>query len=176
MRDILPDVLAPALNIIFCGTAAGNESARQGAYYAHPGNKFWRTLHLIGLTPRQLRPTDFAEVLQYGVGLTDLAKYVSGNDDTLSPYDFDPDALLIKIRSLQPKVLAFTSKTAGSIFLRSKRIGFGLQPEALGITRIYVLPSPSGLAQRSWNIEYWSEAADFARSQPTIQSSDREPL
>ena len=93
MKDILPDVLMSGLKIVFCGTAAGNESARQGAYYAHPGNKFWRTLHVIGLTPRKLRPAEFAEVLEYGIGLTDLAKYVSGNDDTLSPRDFDPAAL-----------------------------------------------------------------------------------
>lgn len=163
MKDILPDVLAPGLKIVFCGTAAGNESARQGAYYAHPGNKFWQTLQLVGLTPRQLRPVEFAEVLQYGIGLTDLAKYVSGNDDTLSPNDFDPASLATKINHLCPKVLAFTSKTAGSIFLGSKRIAFGLQPESLGTTRFFVLPSPSGLARRSWDIAPWMAAAELAR-------------
>lgn len=163
MRDILPDVLMPELNIVFCGTAAGNESARQGAYYAHPGNRFWNTIYTVGLTPRQLRPAEFAEVLRYGIGLTDLAKYVSGNDDTLSPHDFDPAALADKIQQLRPRVLAFTSKTAGSIFLRSKRISFGLQPETMGTTRIFVLPSPSGLARRSWDITHWNAAAAFAR-------------
>ena len=163
MKDVLPDVLMPDLSIVFCGTAAGNESARQGAYYAHPGNKFWSTLYAVGLTPRQLRPTEFAEVLRYSVGLTDLAKFVSGNDDTLNPHDFDPLALADKIYRLRPKVLAFTSKTAGSIFLKSKRITFGLQPETFGATSIFVLPSPSGLARRSWDIAHWSAAAAFAR-------------
>jgi double-stranded uracil-DNA glycosylase len=176
MKDILPDVLAPGLSIVFCGTAAGNESARQKAYYAHPGNKFWRTLYAVGLTPRQLRPVEFAEVLHYGIGLTDLAKYVSGNDNTLSPHDFDPAALLNKIHILRPKVLAFTSKTAGSIFLRSKRIAFGLQPEKIGTASVFVLPSPSGLAQRSWEIAHWGAAAEFARSLPTVQSTGHEPL
>ena len=173
MKDILPDVLTLNLNIVFCGTAAGNESARQGAYYAHPGNKFWSTLYTVGLTPRQLRPAEFAEVLHYGIGLTDLAKFVSGNDDTLSPQDFDPSALADKIYSLRPKVLAFTSKTAGSIFLRSKRIVFGLQPEMIGTTSMFVLPSPSGLARRSWDIAHWSAAAAFVR--PTINSSVDQP-
>lgn len=173
MRDILPDVLSPDLNIIFCGTAAGNESARQGAYYAHPGNKFWSTLYTVGLTPRQLHPAEFAEVMRYGVGLTDLAKYVSGNDDTLNPHDFDPMALADKVYRLRPKVLAFTSKTAGSIFLGSKRIAFGLQPKTIGATSVFVLPSPSGLARRSWDIAHWEAAAAFVR--PTVNGSIDRP-
>jgi TDG/mug DNA glycosylase family protein len=166
MKDILPDIIAPGLNIVFCGTAAGNESARQRAYYAHPGNKFWPTLYAIGLTPRQLRPAEFPEVQHYGIGLTDLAKFVSGNDDTLNPLDFDAAALAEKIGSTQPKVLAFTSKNAGSIFLRSRRIGFGLQMETIGTTRIFILPSPSGLARRSWDIRHWEAAAAFAKALP----------
>lgn len=170
MKDVLPDILAPGLNIVFCGTAAGNESARQGAYYAHPGNKFWSTLYMVGLTPRLLRPVEFAQVKDYGIGLTDLAKFVSGNDDTLSPHDFDTEALAEKIGRLQPKVMAFTSKTAGSIFLNSKRITFGLQPEKIGTTCVFVLPSPSGLARRSWDIRYWKSAAEFAHSLPPTSS------
>ena len=53
---VLPDVLAPGLRIVFCGTAAGTVSARRGAYYAHPQNRFWPALHAVGLTPRLMRP------------------------------------------------------------------------------------------------------------------------
>ena len=35
---VLPDVLGPGLRIVFCGMAAGDRSAREGAYYADPGN------------------------------------------------------------------------------------------------------------------------------------------
>ena len=41
---ILPDVLQPGLALVFCGTAAGKRSAAERAYYAHPGNMFWRAL------------------------------------------------------------------------------------------------------------------------------------
>lgn len=34
---ILPDVLQPNLNIVFCGTAPGTVSAQRGAYYANAG-------------------------------------------------------------------------------------------------------------------------------------------
>ena len=167
MNHVLPDVLAPNLRVVFCGTAAGHESARRAAYYAHPGNKFWRTLYQIGLTPRQLLPSEYAAVLNYGIGLTDLAKFVSGGDDQLKPADFDVDALKHKITQIAPRALAFTSKNAGSIFYGSKKIGLGRQPMPFGETTVFVLPSPSGLAIRSWNVDYWREVADFVTNEST---------
>jgi TDG/mug DNA glycosylase family protein len=80
---VLPDLLKPGLRIVFCGTAAGNVSAARGAYYAHPQNRFWAALHAFGLTPRKLRPEDYAELSQWGLGLTDIAKHVSGVDREL---------------------------------------------------------------------------------------------
>ena len=60
-RDpVLPDLVRPGLRIVFCGTAAGTVSAARGAYYAHPQNKFWSALCAVGLTPRLLRPEEFA--------------------------------------------------------------------------------------------------------------------
>ena len=82
-KPVLPDVLRPGLKVVFCGTAAGTVSAARGWYYAHPQNKFWRALHAIGLTPRLLPPAEFAELPRYGVGLTDIAKHVSGMDKEL---------------------------------------------------------------------------------------------
>ena len=83
LAHVLPDVLEPGLRIVFCGTAAGHVSARRGAYYAHPQNRFWPALHAIGLTPRRLKPEDYPELPQWGLGLTDLAKHVSGMDRDL---------------------------------------------------------------------------------------------
>ena len=80
---ILPDVLAPGLRVVFCGTAAGEEAARVGAPYAGPGNRFWWVLHEVGLTPRELRPVEFRELLAWGIGLTDVAKHAVGGDSAL---------------------------------------------------------------------------------------------
>ena len=95
--DVLPDVLGPGLHIVFCGSAAGAVSARVGAYYAGPGNRFWRTLHRVGLTPRLLAPAEFHTVLRYGIGLTDLCKTESGADADLSRHADDAAALGDKI-------------------------------------------------------------------------------
>jgi TDG/mug DNA glycosylase family protein len=82
--SVLPDVLAPNLAIVFCGTAVGTASALRRAYYAGPGNAFWRTLFEVGLTPRVLEPDEHAFILEFGLGLTDLAKNISGADHVLS--------------------------------------------------------------------------------------------
>ena len=80
LGHILPDLLRPGLRLVFCGTAAGSVSAMRGHYYAHPQNRFWGILHEVGLTPRLLAPAEYPLLLDWGVGLTDLAKYVSGMD------------------------------------------------------------------------------------------------
>jgi TDG/mug DNA glycosylase family protein len=79
-HDTLPDLLAGNLKLVIVGTAAGPTSARKRLYYAGPGNRFYRTLHEVGLTPIELPPSDYAKLLDYGIGLTDLAKGTSGPD------------------------------------------------------------------------------------------------
>ena len=78
LPHILPDVLRPYLDVVFCGTAAGTESAKRGAYYAGPGNRFWKTLFEIGLTPRVINPSAFRTAVDHGIGFTDLANTPRG--------------------------------------------------------------------------------------------------
>ena len=114
---MLPDLIKPGLKIVFCGTAAGNVSAARGAYYAHPQNRFWSALHAFGLTPRQLKPEDYAELSQWGLGLTDIAKHVSGMDRELPSGALGREACLAlkaKIIAAEPTWLAFTSLMAGA--------------------------------------------------------------
>lgn len=166
-RHILPDVLQPGLAVVFCGTAAGKRSAAERAYYAHPGNLFWRALHEAGLTPRQLAPAEFPLLPQFGIGLTDLAKSHSGNDDELPRGAFDVPALRAKITRCAPRVIAFTSKNAGSAAL-GRAVSYGLQDEGIGATRVFVLPSPSGQARGHWDIGPWRALGELvSRSQRT---------
>lgn len=158
-QHILPDVLAPNLRVVFCGTAAGTRSAREGAYYAHPGNYFWRTLFEIGLTPRRLSPHEFPQVLQYGIGLTDLAKLHFGADHEL-PYDaFDAAALGRKLARYKPAIVAFTSKNAAFGYF-DRVLPYGEHDARIAQSRVFVLPSPSGQARRFWTIEPWRQLAE----------------
>lgn len=164
MREpILPDLLQPGLQLVFCGTAAGRRSAREGAYYAHPGNVFWRTLHAVQLTPRLFTPAEFTLLPALGIGLTDLAKHHMGNDDELPRDAFDVDALKQRIARHVPHMLAFTSKAAARAAL-GRHAGYGLQAERMGETRLFVLPSPSGQARGHWDVAPWQLLADLVRA------------
>ena len=81
---LIPDLLAPGLDLVFCGTAPSPASFKARAYYANPGNAFWPTLHAVGLTPERLTPQRYPELLTLGLGLTDLNKTEYGSDHELS--------------------------------------------------------------------------------------------
>lgn len=166
---ILPDVLAHGLRLVFCGTAASAISAREAAYYANPTNAFWRTLYTIGLTPRLFAPSDFRHVLQLGIGLTDLAKQASGNDRNLAHSDFDIEGLSQTLRHYHPRLLAFTSKKAASVFfdMPTRKLDYGQQAVTFEQTRFWVLPSPSGAARGYWDIDVWQELANAYTSLAT---------
>ncbi|RLQ87646.1 mismatch-specific DNA-glycosylase [Notoacmeibacter ruber] len=170
---IIEDVLAPGLALVFCGTALGRISAERRAYYANPGNYFWRTLHDARLTPERIAPANYTSVLQYGIGLTDLCKTHFGQDADLPPAGFDVAGLATKIRQFQPRYLAFTSKTAASIFLDRPTGQFQCGPlgEYIAETELWALPSPSGQARRYWDPEPWRALAETVKADRTDQTA-----
>jgi TDG/mug DNA glycosylase family protein len=155
---MLPDLLADNLKLVICGTAAGNTSAQLKQYYAKPGNKFWKTLFEIELTPVLLAPAEYENLLEYQIGLTDLVKYKAGMDSGLLRGDFGCEAVQKKIDRYQPNYFCFNGKRAAEEFLLRK-VEFGLQLETISRTRFFVAPSTSGAANGWWNIEIWRELA-----------------
>ncbi len=164
---MLPDLLAPGLVTVFCGSAVGAASARLRAPYAGPGNKFWPMLAETGLTPVRVAPADYRALLDLGIGLTDLNKTQSGADSDLTADGDDTQALLAKIEAHRPRQLAFTAKRPARSFLMSvfglRRIDYGPQDRVIGDTAIFVLPSPSGLAVRWWDSAWWHHVAERHR-------------
>jgi TDG/mug DNA glycosylase family protein len=159
---ILPDVLDYDLDAVFCGSAAGAESARRGQYYAGPGNRFWPTLAAVGLTSEELPPERFRELPRYGLGLTDLCQNASGADADLPADGDDPAALAAKIRRYRPRVLAFVGKRPAQAFLGVSKVGTGVQASSpFAETVLFVLPSPSGAARGHWDLEPWRALARY---------------
>ena len=156
---VLPDILAPGLDVVFCGTAPGAVSAQRKQYYAHPQNKFWSALHDVGLTPRLLQPSEYETLLTYRIGLTDIAKHVSGMDNQLPRGSLGKDAiadLRARIEKYKPRILAFTSLAGGRIFAGSDA-PLGRQSVTIGETEVWILPSPSPAAHWNWqkNEKIW---------------------
>jgi TDG/mug DNA glycosylase family protein len=158
MADVLPDLLPPGLRVVFCGTAAGTASARAKAYYAGPGNAFWRTLHETGMTPVQLAPEEFGRLPEFNIGLTDICKILHGSDLEVGTAEFDVAGLEARVTEAEPANLAFNGKNAARGTLE-RDVAYGPQPERIGGASVWVLPSTSGAARRFWKIEPWRELA-----------------
>ncbi len=164
---LIPDVLEHGLTTVFCGRAPSPESKRRGAYYAHPTNLFWKILAETGMTDRRLEPEEFPELPRFGIGLTDLNKYEFGSDHELTGEGDNAILVCEKVVHYQPKILAFTGKNNGLMFLiavfgrrRSDPVICGEQHDyRIGETRIVILPSTSARAKGYWDSRYWEELA-----------------
>jgi TDG/mug DNA glycosylase family protein len=66
--------------------------------------------------------------------------------------------LRTKIQKYRPRVLAFTSKRAAEEFV-GHPVDYGLLPDTISETALFVLPSPSGAVRRYWCDEPWRELA-----------------
>ncbi len=155
-------MIEPGLRVLFCGTAVGTKSAQARAYYAGPGNSFWVTLHEVGLTPRQLLPSEYTDLLRYGIGLTDICKVGSGSDREVGNRGFDVPRLLVTLEENAPGWLAFNGKNAARAAL-GRPVDYGQQPECLGPSRVFVLPSTSGAARGFWEVRHWRQLAAAVR-------------
>ncbi|MAI49771.1 MAG: mismatch-specific DNA-glycosylase [Rhodospirillaceae bacterium] len=171
---ILPDIFEKGLTTVFCGSAASSASARLGVYYAGAGNRFWQALFVARFTPTLLAPAEFSDLPEFGIGITDLAKHESGMDIALSSNAYNSAALKKKIKTWEPRHLAFTGKRPASIFML-EALGatvkeYGEQAVTIGATRIFVLPSPSGAARRWWSPEPWIKLGEI--HQATIRQRE----
>jgi len=160
---MLPDLLRRHLDLVICGAAAGTRSAAQGLYYAGLGNKFWRTLATVGLTSRQLEPSEYRLLLNYGIGLTDLVKDQAGGDRTISFRRADSMLVRLTIMRYQPRYLCFNGKRAAQEFLGTREVEFGVQRSRIGKTVLFVAPSTSAAANATWDPAVWQDLAKRVR-------------
>jgi len=164
--ELVPDILTDGLRLVFCGSALGDMSWKRRAYYANPGNRFWQTLAEVGLTPHRIAAEEYPRLVDWGIGLTDLVKTDHGQDVHIFDGHVDLDEarrlLRAKVLRWQPRVLAFTSRTVATQFLGRRAVP-GRQPDCVGRTVVWVLPSTSGLARRFFEIGPWQDLARFLR-------------
>lgn len=163
MGDVLPDLITPNLRIVFAGTAVGSASAQARAYYAGPGNAFWPTLHVVGLTPRRLAPSEYRTLLEFGIGLTDISKAASGSDQEVGWDRFDVPRFLELVEANGPRIVAFNGKRSAGVVL-DRPIGYGRQRGDLSGATVWVLPSTSAAARRYWDVSVWQRLANDARA------------
>ena len=143
----MPDVIAPGLDVLFCGINPGLYSGATRHHFARPGNRFWPALAGAGFTDRQLDPFDEHLLLDFGCGITNLV-----NRATATAAGVSDDELVRGRRSLQRKVRRHAPRWLAILGIGAYRTAFGRrdahigpQPEQIGSTGLWVLPNPSGL-------------------------------
>ncbi|MGY1747672.1 G/U mismatch-specific DNA glycosylase [Modestobacter sp. SYSU DS0511] len=143
----LPDVVAPDLDVLFCGINPSLRSAEVGHHFARPGNRFWPALHRAGLTPRLLTPAEDRELLQYGLGVTNVVARPTRTAAELSREELRTGAeqLAALVARYQPRVLAVLGVTAWRVAFDRPKARLGPQPERVGGALTWVAPNPSGL-------------------------------
>ena len=144
MESAIPDVLAPALRVLFCGINPGRVSAAAAAHFANPRNDFWRLLHAASFTPRLLDPSEQFAALDYRIGITNAAPRTTPGSGDLRRADFagSADRLERIARELSPRWIGFVGKEAyrGAF---NERPELGVQERRLADTQLFVLPSTS---------------------------------
>lgn len=143
----VPDVVAPGLDVLFCGINPSLLSAEVGHHFARPGNRFWPALHLAGFTPRLLRPDEDRELLRYGLGVTNVVDRPTRTAAELSVEELraGAEALARLVADVRPRVLAVLGVTAWRQGFVRPKAAAGRQPERVGGAETWVVPNPSGL-------------------------------
>ena len=148
----LPDLLLPGLDIVFVGINPGIESSRQQRYFAHPRNRFWDAANKGGVFAPPLNAETGHLAIEQSIGFTDIVKRPTPGLSDLKTADFREGAplLLQKLKQASALIACFNGITPYNHFLRfalgvsdGRKVEPGLQPETIGSTRLFVVPSPS---------------------------------
>lgn len=146
-NQVVPDVIGPDLQILFCGINASLYSAAVGHHFARPGNRFWKTLYWAGFTDRLFSPAEDRELLELGYGVTNIVDRATARADELSSTELilGYQALAAKVERYKPRFLAILGISAYRTAFQHSKAKMGQQDKKLHQTIIWVLPNPSGL-------------------------------
>jgi TDG/mug DNA glycosylase family protein len=148
------DVLAPGLDVIFCGLNPAATAVADGHNFSSRSNRFWPVLHLAGFTDVRLRPQDERRVLEYGCGITAVVARATARADEISADEFRQarPQFEAKMRRWGPRVIAFLGKRAFSEMIGNSHVGWGRYPVEFAGATAWILPNPSGL-NRSFSLD-----------------------
>ncbi len=155
----MSELLVEGLKLVICGSA-GDVSADAGPF-AGAGNRLWGTLHAAGLTPRELQPSEWRSLPEFGIGLVELAEPDPSGRDRGVRFEGGKE-LRRKIREYAPGMLVFNGKQVAKDYLQMPTVAYGLLPHGIGTTKLFVCPSTKGGAKGSWDPRWWDVMAKLA--------------
>lgn len=144
---LLPDHLAPDLDIVIVGINPGLYAAFIGHHYAGPGNHFWKCMYLSGLIPEPMNAMQDFKLLDFGIGFTNIVARTTKGSADLTRKEIKEGAIILaeKLVKFKPKIVVFNGKGIYEVFVGHKNFHFGKQPNLLPGTEtaVYVMPSSS---------------------------------
>jgi len=155
----IPDLIAPGLDVLFCGINPGLYSGATGCHFARPGNRFWPALDAAGFTPRVLQPWERRALLECGCGVTNLVARATTAAHELDDHELRAGRRRLErnIRRYKPRAVAVVGIGAYRVAFDRPDAGLGRQADDLAGSMVWVLPNTSGL-----NAHH--RPADFARA------------
>ncbi|MFC0672940.1 mismatch-specific DNA-glycosylase [Brachybacterium hainanense] len=154
LQDVMPPGGA-ALRLLIVGINPGLWTAAVNAPFAHPGNRFWPSLHRAGIIDRAvdasrgLDPADEQALVDRGIGMTNLVARPTARADELSREELREggERLRRMVQERPPRTVSILGITAFRIAYRVPRASMGRQelPGWPDGTALWVLPQPSGL-------------------------------
>ncbi len=143
----VPDLIGPGLRVLFCGINPGLYTAALGHHFGRPGNRFWPALYGAGFTPRLFAPWEEGELLPLGYGITNMVPRTTAAASELSADEYVEGGkrLTRLVTRHAPRVVAFLGIGAYRTAFGRPRAQLGLQPDTIGPSALWALPSPSGL-------------------------------
>ena len=143
----ITDVLAPDLDVVFCGINPSLYSGAVGDHFARPGNRFWPALHGAGFTDRLLSPFEDGTLPRYGLGVTNLVARATASAAEVSKKELREGGRRLgrKVRRHRLRVVAVLGVSAYRDAWERPLAAIGPQEEMLGGSVLWVLPNPSGL-------------------------------
>lgn len=143
----IPDLVAPGLRVLFCGINPGLVSGFTGFHFARPGNRFWRTIHEAGLTTDLLTPDRQQELLDQGIGITNLVARTTATAAELAPAELRAgNRRLVELATrYRPRAVAVVGIDAYRSAFEAPGTQPGRQDRPIGPSTAWVLPNPSGL-------------------------------
>ncbi|MDX6275108.1 MAG: double-stranded uracil-DNA glycosylase [Frankiales bacterium] len=173
----LPDLVGPGLRLLLVGINPGLISAATGHHFGNRANRLWPVLHLAGFVRRRLEPSEGAELLSHGIGITNLVARATATAAELTREEVlaGPARLHALVERWQPAWVAFLGLGTYRTAYSRPAASVGPQEHEIAGARVWLLPNPSGLNahyQLPDLVQAFAELREAASASPTRGDQD----
>lgn len=160
---VIDDINIDGCRLLVVGINPGLWTAKVGAPFARPGNRFWPALHRAGITPRLidardgLTADDLAMLADAGLGFTNVVARATARAGELGADEIRDGGRILedkvarqRRRRGEPEIVMVAGigafRTAfGSTGPDGRKVAVGKQQREIGGAETWVVPNPSGL-------------------------------